>query len=190
MVLLGGKMDWLTFLAEVIKALAWPVTVVILLLLLRKPISDLIPLLQHLKYKDLELDFGKKVQELIADMKKELPGNGKLPDTTLKQRLSQLSQSSPRAAILEAWLELEEVALEALKRKQFAITSQDARSPLQLGHALLEAGILDQGKHEIYNRLRNLRNSATHASEFPIGVETAIDYAEAATRLAEYIKIA
>jgi len=55
---------------------------------------------------------------------------------------------------------------------------------------LLEAVILDQGKFEIYNRLRNLRNASTHTAEFPIGVETAIDYAEAATRLAEYIKLA
>lgn len=36
-------MDWLTFIAEIIKALAWPGAIVVLVLVLRKPIAGLIP---------------------------------------------------------------------------------------------------------------------------------------------------
>ena len=67
-------MDTLSFTAEMTKALAWPLTIILALLLLRRPLADLIPLLQRLRYKDLELDFGKRVQELASEIKKELPG--------------------------------------------------------------------------------------------------------------------
>ncbi|MGH2397987.1 MAG: hypothetical protein ACRDFW_13640 [bacterium] len=66
-------MDWLTFIARVIDAAAWPVTVFVILLLLRKPLSGLIPLLQRLKYKDLELEFGRQIQEVRQEVQAELP---------------------------------------------------------------------------------------------------------------------
>jgi len=47
-------MDTLTFISELIKAVAWPMTAIVLVVLLRKPIIELIPLLRKLKYKELE----------------------------------------------------------------------------------------------------------------------------------------
>lgn len=61
-------MDVLTFISELIKSLAWPVAIIILVILLRKPIVELIPLLRRLKYKDLELEFSQEVTELKAEV--------------------------------------------------------------------------------------------------------------------------
>ncbi len=55
-------MDWLTFLATIIQAVAWPVTIVAIAYLLRKELRALIPLLTKLKYKDIELEFGRRVE--------------------------------------------------------------------------------------------------------------------------------
>jgi len=61
-------MDALTFISELIKAVAWPVTAIALVVLLRKPIVELIPLLRRLKYKELELEFAQEVSELKAEV--------------------------------------------------------------------------------------------------------------------------
>lgn len=183
-------MDWLTFAAEVIKALAWPLTVLIIFLVLRKPLSNLLPLLQRLRYKELEIDFGKRIQELAVEVKKELPDTPEAESRALqrKEQLEDLAQVSPRAAILEAWLELEQVAVEATKRHGLNLTSRERKTPILLERALQENEVLDESKRTIFGRLRNLRNAAVHASDFSFDPDSAIEYADSALRLAEYLR--
>ena len=59
-------MDTLTFVSEALKSLAWPVVVVFLVLMLKKPITELIPLLRKLKYKELEMEFSEAVIQSAA----------------------------------------------------------------------------------------------------------------------------
>lgn len=185
-------MDWLTFTAEVIKALAWPVTVALILYFLRRPLFRLVPLLTRFRFMDFELDFGRQVQELADDLQKEIPvAPEAMPSQEqLKEHFARLAPLSPRAVVLEAWLELEEAAIQAGKRHDLKLTSRELHSPILLGYTLAQAGILDDAKQEIYHRLRNLRNAAAHASDFSFDPTSAIEYADAAIRLAEYIRSA
>jgi len=71
-------MDWLTFISNTIKAISWPTAVIILVIILRRPLVRLLLLLRRLKYKDLELDFGERLEELEdqaekADLPPQLP---------------------------------------------------------------------------------------------------------------------
>src|ERR1700758_4738326 len=59
-----GASGVLGFVAQVISSLAWPVTAIICVLLLRRYLVDLIPLLRRVKYSDVEISFGKEVAEL------------------------------------------------------------------------------------------------------------------------------
>lgn len=184
-------MDWLTFIAEIVKALAWPVTALIIFGLLRRPLFAILPYIQRLSYGGIELDFSSQVRDLAVRLRRELP------PITLSERLAQarlhlvrLAELSPRAAILEGWLLLEEAAAEASRRRELNLSSQELRTPLILGQRLEAAGILDQNKAEIYHRLRNLRNAAAHASEFAATPEAALEYANLAVQLAEYIRSA
>src|SRR5665647_1880486 len=45
-------MTWLEFIASIIQALAWPAVVIAAVILLRKPLAAVIPLLRRLTYKD------------------------------------------------------------------------------------------------------------------------------------------
>ncbi len=67
-------MDKYTFIVELIKVLAWPVTVASSLILLRKPIVSLIPFMRKLKFKELEMEFSEQVQAMKseADIKEDL----------------------------------------------------------------------------------------------------------------------
>lgn len=182
-------MDWLTFVTELIKALAWPITILIIIIVLRKPLANLIPTLQRLRYRDLEIEFGRSVQELASEAKKELPAAGVAEaGRPAVDRLVELAQLSPRAVVLESWLEVEEAAVEAAQRRGLNLPYRDLRSPILLGQALEQSGILDESKAQIFHRLRILRNAAAHASEFAFAPDSAVEYADLAMRLAAYLR--
>ncbi len=50
-------MDRLTFTIEIIKSVSWPLTALVIVLILRKPIIALPPLIKKLKIKDVEIEF-------------------------------------------------------------------------------------------------------------------------------------
>lgn len=181
-------MDWLTFIAAVVSATAWPAAVLIIFLVIRKPLLELIPLLQRLRYGDIEIDFGREVDDLLQDMRRALPPVRQSAERSpLQDNLLELARISPRAVVLEAWVELERSAIDAARRHQLNLRSKEQRSPLLLGNALVEAGLLDENQQEIFYRLRNLRNAAAHASEFAFDADSALEYAQVASRLSEYL---
>jgi hypothetical protein len=182
-------MDWLTFTAAVIRAVAWPLTALIIILVLRRPLLNLLPLLQQLRVKGIELEFGRRVEVLAADAA-ELPAAGgaagALPP--VRPPVAQLAEVSPRAAVLESWLEVRAAAVDALRRRGVPYRSRDVESPLGLRRALEGAGILDAPTLGVFDELRNLRNAAAHAPAFSIDPGSALDYARLAGRLAEHVK--
>jgi len=58
-------MDVYTFVSELVKALAWPATTVVLVLILRSPLVDLMRSLRKVKYKELEFEFDRELTELL-----------------------------------------------------------------------------------------------------------------------------
>jgi hypothetical protein len=183
-------MDTLTFISKVIEALAWPVTLLIILLALRRPLLNLFPVIQRLRWQGLELDFGRQVQALAMEARQELPPTRSVlkAEEPLRTHWIELAQFSPRAVVLEAWVQLEKAAIEATRRHGLNLRSVDLKSPLILGQALEESGILQQQTPTIYHQLRNLRNAAAHASDFSFSPDSAIEYADLATRLTEYLQ--
>lgn len=182
-------MDLLTFIATVIGAIAWPITAVIIFLLLRKPLIHLLTLVQHLRFQGIELDFSQQIQALALEARGQLPpidGKAKTIET-LHRDWASLAPLSPRAVVLEAWVMVERAAIEAARRHKLDLRSVELRQPLVLGQALEENGILGENTPMIYHQLRNLRNAAAHAVEFAFTPESAIEYADLAARLTEYL---
>lgn len=107
-------MDGFTFTTELVKALAWPSSVIVLVFLLRKPIVELVPLMKKLKFKELEMEFSQEVKALKSEVK-ETSGVGTptiiVSEPTNSKALDLLSFST-RAAIIEAWIEVEAAATE------------------------------------------------------------------------------
>ncbi len=185
-------MDMLTFIAELSKAFAWPVFVLILVLLLRNPIRNLIPLITRLKYKDFELEFGRRVEEVNAEVAGELPEE-EPPDATLgeaSQKIFKLAEISPRAAVLEAWRVLENEAILTVREE---VRRQQGHEPaIILPHIALRhlerSERIDRQTSALIRELRLLRNEAAHAPEFALGSDSAIEYASVAHRLAQKLR--
>lgn len=185
-------MDALEFLAAVLGSVAWPATVITLFLLLKKPILELIPLLQKLKYKDVELEFGLGLQkaemtaiELLAPDPLQLPAEAesvRLEET----RFLELAQLSPRAAVTEAWRDVEQASRQAAKRIGLVLTAREFALPKHAQAKMVQAGLINDQTGKLLDQLRVLRNQAAHAPEFAVSTEAAVEYSELAKRLVEY----
>lgn len=182
-------MDVLTFIANIIASLAWPITVITIFIILRRPLFSLFPLVQRLRFQGLELDFSRQIHAIAAEAQNQLPPARKTDERgqPLRAHWIELAQLSPRAVVLEAWLELEKAAVQAARKRNPNLRSIELRSPLILGEALEEVGVLQDSTAGIYHQLRNLRNAAAHASEFAFTPDSAIEYADLAARLTTHI---
>jgi hypothetical protein len=140
----------------------------------------------------LEGASGEEAANAPAGTSQGVVGSLASPDITgsarlLRDRLEKLAPMAPRAVILESWLYLEQAAVDAARRHELRLTSGEMRAPQKLQQALQIHGLLDDGQLQIFNRLRNLRNAAAHASDFDFDPSAAIEYADLAIRLAEYL---
>lgn len=182
-------MDWLTFFSTIIGSIIWPVVIIISVIILKKPISDLIPLLKKLKYKDFEAEFSKDVAELRHIVKREIPQP--LPAGSTGQtveKLTQLADLSPRSVVLESWRDVESSALDATQRKELKITTTPHPSPVAIGRALADAEIIDENTLEIFNMLRSMRNKAVHADDLSMDKDDALEYADMADKISIFLR--
>lgn len=182
-------MDTYTFIVEMAKALAWPTALMAALVILRRPLAGLIPLLQRIRYKNLEVEFAQKTQRTRDEARAELPpGRHRrgLP-TDVQDRILKIAAISPRLAVIEAWRELELHMLEtARKLPQF----QDVtfRRPFEAIQALEKAEQLPSRFASMIQTLRELRNRAAHAPEFALASESAARYAIATDEVVAALK--
>lgn len=184
----GNQMDLLTFIAELVKALGWPVAVVIIVLVLRRPIAALIPLLQRLKYKDLELEFGRAVEEIKAEAVHELPPSTthKALPTGTEERITKLAEISPRAAVLEAWRTVENLLMQIAQRR-LPPDEGGKLIPYKTISLLERDETLSPGLGSLLRDLRGLRNQAAHAPDFALSLESALEYASLAERAVQQL---
>jgi hypothetical protein len=187
-------MNWLEFFAAVVDSLAWPSALVILVVLLREPISGLIPLLHRLRYKDLELEFGRRLEaaksEAAVLQLPPAPSEALRPpqESEFIERISTLAGTSPRAGVLEAWRELEDAAASAARQRGHIGPKQYHRTPANLVRALRKSSQVDSGIISLLEDLRIMRNRAAHATDFALSVDSAMEFAYLAERVIEYFR--
>jgi hypothetical protein len=178
----------LTFIAELIKALAWPAVITVLAFLLKKPIRELIPLLTHLKYKDLELEFKQNMVEVKAEMQEELPP-APAARATGGGALVELARRSPPAAIVKAWEQVEIAAVLAAHRNGL-FSPAEVTNTTRVIRALEQGRVIDSGKADLLHDLRGLRNQAAHSPDFALSTSDALDYIQVTRRIIEYLAAA
>ncbi|BBG89074.1 hypothetical protein [Aeromonas caviae] len=183
-------MDVLTFISELIKAVAWPATAIVLVVLLRKPIVELIPLLRKLKYKEIELEFAQEVYELKAEVEAIAKEKGEEAPSiaSTSSNLLNLVTFSTRAAIMEAWLEVESASVTVASSFWGGPPNETFRNMPRLGEYLLQCKVIDEKQLSVFNKLRQLRNKAAHAQELDLSENDARSYVQLASDLAKHIR--
>lgn len=172
-----------------IDALAWPITLIAILLVFRSELRSVLKRISPFKHRDTELEFKSnlKIAEQEAEQTdSELNGTDSLRKQRTKlEYITSLSEASPRAAVMEAWIAVEDVA-----RRAAEANNLDHRS-LGVGYELFE----QLEKHgfqsidlKLYSKWRALRHQAAHLPDFAISESEAERYARLALNLADHIK--
>jgi hypothetical protein len=184
-------MSVLSFVAELVRALAWPVLIAFLAFLLRKPLRELIPLLTRLKYKDLELDFRESMAVAKAELQEALPTAKKAftPRATTTDPLVTLAEHSAPAAIMKAWEQVE-IASRLAAHRSGLFSPADETNTTRVLRALEEARILDSPKVDLLHDLRGLRNLAAHSSDSALSFDDALNYIQLAQSMVDYLNSA
>lgn len=102
-------MDWKSFTAAIVDSIAWPVAAVAMSLLFRKPLVNAFSFVTKLRWGDLEVEFPKGVEAATDELRKAGPPPGRQAEPTMTDRdatILRLVGVSPRAAVLEAWLQV------------------------------------------------------------------------------------
>ena len=174
------KMDGLTFTAEMIKALAWPLAVLGIALLFRKQLIVLLQAMKKGKFGPAEFEFERGVKAIEATVTD-------LPSSPTGQSLLRDAAVHPRAAVLEAWLRLEDQAIElAMKR---GLTNATARryAPASI-RAISQSGLLKESHLHVLEELQELRNRAAHDPDFSPDPSAVVSYARLAADLGKELE--
>lgn len=186
-------MDWLTFIAKIVEALAWPGTFLAVLLVIRKELPAIARSLRKVKFKDVELEFGEAARAVASDAKDAVPPSkpdlrliGE-PKDELAVRLASIAGIAPRAAILEAWLQVEAAAIDVIRKRTDASHSS-VPGPMRLRDNLVRAEVLNSKQVEVFEMLRILRNEAVHYPDAQFTKASVVNYIDAALAMAAYLE--
>jgi hypothetical protein len=178
----------LGFISQIVSSLAWPITLLTCVLLLKRHLLALIPLVRTVKYSDVEIRFGKEVAELkrATDIA-ELPSQKNNPKQNQWESLSRLADVRPRTAIRSAWVQVEGSMRELAKDKNIELTDAAEGMPMVIGAILLNQAAITSQQYELMQKLRMLLHEAERAEPDTITTDSAAEYVGLALRLAASI---
>lgn len=188
-------MDVLTFIAEIVESIAWPVAVISALLVLKKDLPKIIGSLKRIKYKDVTLEF-EEMALAVEQKTKNLPAPEAVDAPAAKSRealreeLHGMVSSAPRQAIIQAWLQLEASAIDAIRRSGVATVYTSMPGPMRLRDYLKKGGLLTGIDVALFESLRELRNAAVHNPDAQFTDQSVRNFIDAALRLAAHFEYA
>lgn len=173
--------------ADLVSALAWPLAFVWFVQKYGNDVKELILRLSKVKFGNAEAEFylGLKVAEelanetLVVEASKDIPKES----TEFSKRMAQLERIadvSPRAAIMESWLLIEEAAGKAGFVQKAAVPRINS---LLFIEWLVREGKIDKSTANLVNRMRMLRNKASHLRDFELTKDEAERYLKIATQI-------
>ncbi|MEW6685571.1 MAG: hypothetical protein AB1393_05125 [Candidatus Edwardsbacteria bacterium] len=182
-------MDSLTFIANIVGSLAWPVAAVALVMLFRGEIVKAAPFLKKLKAGPVEAEFDLEVKQLkeSADLKDRIAPD-RAADIASKKFLFQLAELHPRSAILESWVRLEAAARAALSQDTSKASKTGYVPAAMLSQTLVQSGKIDQSQVTLYHELRRLRNDVAHLVGPEPTKESVRSYIELASALQSHLE--
>ncbi|MFO1153139.1 MAG: DUF4145 domain-containing protein [Rhodospirillales bacterium] len=165
---------------HLIDILAWPGTALLLFLTTPWLTRRLVPFIERIKYKDVEVEFSKKIAEVSENVSG--PPLIESGESKERDRIYRLVEISPASAVIEAWTSLERVAEE--KVRQLVPKGEIFKDPLGRPIDYLDfKGALVPSAASAVRDLRMLRNQAVHAGPADISREDALQYAAVANRI-------
>ncbi len=173
--------------ADLVSALAWPLAFVWFVQKYGNDVKELILRLSKVKLGNAEAEFtlGLKAAEELANDTSLVEASKELPDrenefSRRMEQLERIADVSPRAAIMESWLLIEEAAGKAGFVQG---TSVLRTNPLLFIEWLVNQGKIDKSTAILVGRMRKLRNEASHLKDFELTKNEAERYLKIAVQI-------
>ena len=185
-------MNAFQFISSIIHSLAWPVTILTLVILLQEPIRRSLRSLTKLRYKDLQLDFERglghleeKANLITAALTTAQPTSEPTRRDSLQlvSEAQRLAEDLPEASVALGWSAVEDELMSVVMELGISPDYPPHNSWLKNAELLAEQNAIDAGTLDVLKGLRNLRNTAVHLYEELGGVTT--DQARAFLAIAE-----
>lgn len=183
------------FVIEVMRILAWPLAMLALAFIFRNELRKLVLYNALPKERKLNVRLVESLDEakMIADSILEENGivyseeeNAKNSSFVARNELiRRLTQSSPRAAIIETWVEVEAVLIEVAYHAE--IFSRGPMASRRVLDKLIETGQLNGRVLSLYKWMRDIRNKATHLPDGAIDQTDAERYCELSNIMIEIL---
>jgi len=193
-------MHLLEFLSSVIASLAWPVTVVVVIVIARKPLARLLPNLTMFKAKDFEFHFERGLLKAEGDISElssstaptvsdQPPVTKPAYETIAAPYYSETKwadEGTPRQRIMRAWSTLEEALEEYARGHGLGL---DVHRPATLLKRLASSLSFPPSIVSAAAELNVLRNAVAHGKQPGISEEQAERYVVAAWELVRQVRL-
>jgi hypothetical protein len=179
----------LTFIAELVKSLAWPITVLIVIWIVIKNSDALRGLVQSIRVKDLEIvlrqdfekarDAGEQVKAELIDGQQPIVEKGK------ESAVLRLAAIDTGVAILRSWQRLEGKVVQLIQHNglmRFTV-------PDKFVQRLEKLGKLTETEASLYQRLRRIRNEVVHSGGRAPTVAEVVEYDELVDLLVSKLEV-
>ncbi|WP_185266471.1 hypothetical protein [Halopseudomonas xiamenensis] len=168
-------MDSLVLVVELVKALAWPVTAVVLALLFRDQVAMLLRNIKRGKIGSAEFEFEREMQAIEA----RVPD---LPSLPPPASAAKDATANPRGTVLEAWLKLEDKVIDLAMERGLTNATARRYAPASL-QAVRKSGLLPEAHLSLLSELQELRNRAAHDPDFSPDPDAVLSYVRLAADL-------
>ena len=162
--------NWQQLIISLVDSLAWPVAVVVLVLIFRVPLQNSLRGLTRIRYGSMEMNFEKEIQKLgdraqaagyDIQATRSLHDPDSLDSTQIVNNAKRLAWEFPGPAVGLAWTAVEHESSQAVGRLD---NLPAYKLPVNGINLLNHRGYLDADTYGFLIQMRRLRNSAVHAS--------------------------
>lgn len=143
-------------------------------------VGSLLRTLKKGKFGPAEFEFEREIMQIEA-------AAGDLPSAPTPSEAVKEASSNPRAAVLEAWLKLEDQAIDlALKRGLTNATARRYAAGAIQG--IKKSGLLKETHLRVFEELQDLRNRAAHDPDFSSTPDAVLSYVRLAADLGQELE--
>ncbi|PNU22878.1 hypothetical protein MHB67_08495 [Bacillus sp. FSL H8-0516] len=174
-------MNWMEFISSIINSIIWPIVVLVAVLNLRKPVSQLILQLAQLrlktfKYGDLEIGFEDKLEDVESNVNSRTEESSSII-TEEDRQFDSVARDAPHLGVVLAWQELESELMKAVERLGLIDELSDrfygrSLTTFKVNKLLVKHGYLDEKFYKSVSELQQLRNSAIHPFDNHFSITT------------------
>lgn len=169
-------MNTFAFVASVIGSLAWPITLLIVVILFLKNGSRVAKFVKSIRFKDFELTLRDNLEKarIVAESVEvglvSPPSSGERDES--EDKVLALAQIDTGVAILKSWQKLES-ALIRMRQHNGLMRFTTNSSIVQ---RLFESKKINESDLALFNQLRSIRNAVVHSQKRSISIAEVVEY--------------